>query len=109
MAKLSNATVIGIMESKLDNCILDSEIELDNYQILRCDRNRKGRGVTCYVRNDIISTSLINHILASLPERISQEDVINVGLSDHQLIYCTRKISKIKTGGVHKKNQIPLT
>ena len=53
MAKLSNAIVKGITESKLDNCILDSEIELDNYQILRCDRNRKGRGVACYVRNDL--------------------------------------------------------
>ena len=33
------------------------------------------------------STSLIDHILASFPERISQEGLINVGLSDHQLIY----------------------
>ena len=49
------------------------------------------------------STLLIEHILASLPDRISQESVINVGLSDHQLIHCTRKISGIKTGGVHKK------
>ena len=49
------------------------------------------------------STSLIDHILANLPELISQEGVINVGLSDHQLIYCTRKISRIKAGGVHKK------
>ena len=32
------------------------------------------------------STSLIDHIFASFPERISQECVINVGLSDHQLI-----------------------
>ena len=47
--------------------------------------------------------SLIDHVLASLPDRISQEGVINVGLSDHQLIYCTRKISRIKTGGVHKE------
>lgn len=30
------------------------------------------------------STLLIDHILASLPELISQEGVINVGLSDHQ-------------------------
>ena len=51
------------------------------------------------------STSLIDHILASLPDRISQEGVINVGLSDHQLIYCTRKISRVKTGGMHKKNK----
>ena len=53
IAKLSNATAIGITESKLDNCILDSEIQIDNYQILRCDRNRKGGGVACYVRNDL--------------------------------------------------------
>ena len=30
------------------------------------------------------STLIIDHILASLPELISQEGVINVGLSDHQ-------------------------
>ena len=53
MAKLSNAGVIGITESKLDNRILDSEIQIDNYQILRCDRNRKGGGVACYVRNGL--------------------------------------------------------
>ena len=54
-AKLSTAAVIGITESKLDNYILDSEIQIDNFQILHCDRNRKGGGVTCYVRNDLSS------------------------------------------------------
>ena len=52
IAKPSDAAVIGISESKLDNYILDSEIQIDNYQILRCDRNRKEGGVFCYVRND---------------------------------------------------------
>ena len=47
-------------------------------------------------------TSLINHILASIPSRVSQHGVINASVSDHQLIYCTRKINKSKTGGVHK-------
>ena len=212
IVKLSNAAIIGITESKLDNCILDSEIDIDNYQILRCDRSRKGGGVACYVRNDLSyikkqkiffkillpktkpitvgiiyrppnqnnflqtlnenfakldtlkkelyilgdfninlyqnqnhtgcknntlvsatvsndvknylefctmfgltqliksptritcsSTSLIDHILASVPENISREGVVNVVLSDHQFIYCTRKINRIKTGGVHKK------
>ena len=51
--KLMNTAVIGITEAKLDNYILDSEIQIDNYQILRCDRNRKGGGVACYVRNDL--------------------------------------------------------
>ena len=32
------------------------------------------------------SASLIDHILASFHDRISQEGVMNVGLSDHQLI-----------------------
>ena len=48
------------------------------------------------------NTSLIDHILASIPSRVSQHGVINVSVSDHQLIYCTRKINKIKTGGVYK-------
>ena len=50
------------------------------------------------------STSLIDHILAILPELISHEGVINVDLSDHQLIQRARKISRIKAGSVYKKN-----
>ena len=46
------------------------------------------------------STSLTDRILASLPETMFQEGVANNDLSDHQLIYCTRKISKIKTRGL---------
>ena len=58
--------------------------------------------IKCPTRITCSSTSLIDHILASLPDRISQEGVMNVGLSDHQLIYCIRKISRVKTRGVHK-------
>ena len=42
------------------------------------------------------SSTIIDHILASFPNRISQQGVIDVGLSDHQIVYCTRKISRIK-------------
>ena len=48
------------------------------------------------------TSTLIDHILTSAPSRVSQKGVINVGVSDHQLIFCTRKISKFKTGGDHK-------
>ena len=48
------------------------------------------------------TSTLIDHILTSAPSRVSQKGVINVGVSDHQLIFCTRKISRIKTGGDHK-------
>ena len=52
--------------------------------------------VTCSI------STLTDHILTSAPSRVSQKGVINVGVYDHQLIFCTRKISRIKTGGAHK-------
>ena len=48
------------------------------------------------------TSTLTDHILTNAPSRVSQRGVINVGVSDHELIFCTRKISKIKTGGDHK-------
>ena len=58
IGKSINAAVIGISESKLDASVLDPEISTDNYKILRCDRNRQGGGVVCYVRNDLSYNTL---------------------------------------------------
>ena len=44
IAKSTNAAIIGISESKLDETVLEPQIETDNYKILRCDRNRHGGG-----------------------------------------------------------------
>ena len=209
IARLTNAAVIRISESKLDDSVLTSEIQIDWYDLLRCDRNRHGGGVVCYVRNDLSynvksyfpkdientffelllpntkpivvgtisrptnqtnfmeifneslsqvdtnnlesyinllqnghyvfqknnllscrsvpndvknyfdfctmfglkqllesptrqtcsSSSIIDHILASFPERVTQRGKLNFGLSDHQIIYCTRKVTRIKRGG----------
>ena len=52
IAKSTNAAIIGISESKLDESVLELEIEIDDYKILRCDRNRHGGGVACYIRNN---------------------------------------------------------
>ena len=49
----TKAAIIGITESKVDNSISDSEVEIPGYCILRCDRNRNGGGVACYVRQDL--------------------------------------------------------
>ena len=49
--KSTNAASIGISESKLDESVLEFEIQIDNYKILCCDRNRCGGGVACYIRN----------------------------------------------------------
>ena len=187
IAERTKAAVIGITESKLDESIFQSEIQIDNYDLLRCDRNRNGGGVARYIRSDIsyvrkdffpnvveniffeillpktslitvgimygppsqtnfleilnmtfekfdvhkkeiyilgdfninmyhnnryivrddntISSKFLSHdiknyhqfctmhdqILRSVPSRVSQKSVINVGVSDHQLIFCTRK------------------
>ena len=53
IARLTNAAVIGISESKLDDSVSTSEIQIDEYDLLRCDRNRHGGGVACYIRNDL--------------------------------------------------------
>ena len=49
----THAAVIGISESKLDETIYLPEIQISNYELLRCDRNRNGGGVACYIRSDI--------------------------------------------------------
>ena len=53
IAKSTNAAIIGISESKLDESVLEPEIEIDDHKILRCDRNRHRGGVACYIRNDL--------------------------------------------------------
>ena len=50
IAEKSNAAVIGITETKLDDSVLDPEILINGYDIIRNDRNRKGGGVACYIR-----------------------------------------------------------
>ena len=201
IARKTRATVISITESKLDGSVLDGEINIDGYELVRSDRNRHGGGVACYIRSDISfnvrgdfsseienifldillpktkpiligilyrppdqpkfldnlstsisqtcsfneqevyilgdlninlinsqkhtpngikrykefcslhgieqlltlptritknSSSLLDHVLTNSADRISQFGIVNVGLSDHQLIYCTRKITRTR-------------
>ena len=53
IANKTKATIIGITESKLDHNVPDLEVNLPGYEILRCDRNRNGGGVACYIRKDL--------------------------------------------------------
>ena len=53
IAKTTNVSIIGISETKLDASVLNAEIDIDNYEIIRKDRNRRGGGVACYIRKDI--------------------------------------------------------
>ena len=42
------------------------------------------------------TSSLLDHILTNCDKKVSQKGVIDVGISDHQLIFCTRKILRVK-------------
>ena len=53
ITECTNATVTGITESKLKESIFQSEIQIDNYNLFRCDRNRNDGGVVYYIRSDI--------------------------------------------------------
>ena len=48
------------------------------------------------------SSSIIDQILLSFPDRLTQPEILNVGLFDQQLIHCTKKFNRIKRGG-HKQ------
>ena len=53
IAYSTKLSVIGITESKLDDTVTNAEISIEGYDVLRCDRNRRGGGVTCYIRDDL--------------------------------------------------------
>ena len=52
IANKSNATILGISETKLDKTILDNELLIEGYDLIRSDRNRHGEGVACYIMKE---------------------------------------------------------
>ena len=50
MTKTTDASVVGISETKLDNSVSSSEIEIEGYDLLRLDWSRRGGGVACHVK-----------------------------------------------------------
>ena len=53
VTKLTNATFIELSETKLDNTVLSSELEIEGYGLVRSDRSHRGGGVACFVKNSI--------------------------------------------------------
>ena len=49
---------------------------------------------TCITEN---TSTLLDHVLTNSHDKVSQSGVVDVGISDHQLTYCTRKISRTKS------------
>ena len=42
------------------------------------------------------TSAILHHVLTNSQDWVSQSGVIGIGLSDHQLLYCTRKIVRRK-------------
>ena len=53
MLKKSKLDILTISESWLDNSVLPHEIEIENYTVIRKDRNRQGGGVMQYISNSL--------------------------------------------------------
>ena len=73
---------------------LDTTMSLRNQYCNLLNQYNLNQIITNPTRVTNVTSSLIDHILCSKMEIIAQSGVINVGLSDHSLIYCTRKRSK---------------
>ena len=61
--------------------------------------------INCPTRITCNTSTLIDHILTNAQDNISQSVVINTAISDHNMIYCTRKTLKTK----YKNQKLPLT
>ena len=55
--------------------------------------------ITCH------TSTPVDHIITNCDEKVTQSGVINTSLFDHQLIFCTRKIKRVKTNN-HKQISI---
>ena len=53
LARSTNAAVVAVSETWLDESIYDSEVKIPGYSILRNDRNRDGGGVCLYIRDNV--------------------------------------------------------
>ena len=53
IANITNASIIGISETKLDETILSSELEGDGNDLVRLDQSRRGGGIACYIETSI--------------------------------------------------------
>ena len=53
--------------------------------------------IKCPTRVTCNSSSILDQVLASFPDEVSQSGVIDIGISDHQLIHCSKKTVRIKS------------
>ena len=103
--------IIAINETKLESNIDNSRVALNDFSLLRCDRNRQGGAVAMYVRETIdfehrtdLQTDNLEILCIEVKPKFSKSflvlasyiidsGVFTTGFSDHDLIYGVRKVS----------------
>ena len=92
---------LSLENSSQTNCCISGWNHLISSKVA-CEQ---GEGKKLYGLEQLISTptrvtknssSILDHMLTNSTDRVSQSGVIDTGLSDHPLIYCTRKITRTK-------------
>ena len=58
--------VLALNETLLDDSVSDTEVRVQDYDLLRKDRNRNGGGVAIYVHNSIIYEKINSDVFDSL-------------------------------------------
>lgn len=58
-----------------------------------------------FTKITVLSSTVLDHILCSQEEKISQSGIIPVGISDHFPVFCTRKLNRVK---FHKHNNVKI-
>ena len=53
LVKSNNIHLLALNETKVDNTIFDDEIKIENFSIIRRDRNRHGGGVAIYIHKSL--------------------------------------------------------
>ena len=60
-------------------------------QVIKCPTH-----VTCH------SSSILDHVLASFSDRVSQSGVIDIGISDHQLYIAPGELQELRATAINK-------
>ena len=110
--------VLAINETRLDSTVIDDEVHIHGYEIVRRDRESNGRLLIdiaeLYNLSQLIneptrttdsSSTLIDHIFTNTPDKVVCSGVSHVSISDHSLIYAFRKLSiSLPTRGLSTVN-----
>ena len=64
IAKQSSPSIIGISETKLDLSILNSEVDIEGYYVIRMDSLKKGGGIACLENHYLVIIRKKRHFLA---------------------------------------------